>query len=190
MQIRHYKKFLVSVLFFSLSVSLGYSKTMIEVKKFDVKLFRPSAANFVTSGPGISRSPNANSKWAQLIVKYKTNAKWLNMVEFKFYAQLGRGKKAIIVSDNCKYINVQKGNIHYAVMYIHPNTLARYGDVERAVVEVWSEDALQKRDYYPSKPSKKWWEKLEPLKGLLLNSHFVPFSIQTPDIAENLKANV
>lgn len=161
-------------------------KKLVDVKKIEVREMRQGRINLKTNSGGVSQTA-AQNIWKMITIRYKTNEKWISPLEFKFYVQLGNGKKAVIGVGRSSYLDVGEGNNHYAVAYIRPNTLKRYGDLTKAVIEIWYQDELLAVEHFPSKSQKEWWKATTLETGLVVNAHETPFYYQGPDAGETLE---
>ena len=90
----------------------------------------------------------------------------------------------VLFRGSSTYMNVQQGR-RYSVMFVHPNTLERYGDIDSVAVVVSHQG---RRVDYKSKSSRKpgWWEKLPPVDGQLIPRNKSPFSVLLTDEYEML----
>lgn len=123
-------------------------------------------------------------EWFQLRTEYETEASWVDDLTFTYYAlfrpdpreanlRLDPNRPYVLLRGRVAYINVPEGR-HQSVMFIHPRTLARLGDVGRIAVVV----SHQGRPIaYASEPSGSpgWWEQLSPVDGQLFTRHQTPF---------------
>ena len=123
---------------------------------------------------------NARVKeWYQIVTTYETDPEWLDAVEFTYYALVRntknpKGPPQTLFKGDATYINVQKGR-HKSDMFLHPSTLARFGEVQAVAVLVKVEGRLVAVESKPSS-RERWWEQLAPVEGLLLNRGQTPFA--------------
>lgn len=184
----YYRRFIflmISIIIFGLPSGFAKTRKPIDIKKFEIREKKPAKINFVTTTQRVRHVYTSKQIWTELIIRYKTKKKWIDHIEFKFYAQLGKGKKSIIIFGKSNYQNVPEGREHIAASYIHPRMLERYGPVERAVVEVWMDNELMLTQNYKGKSSKKWWQK-DGLVAGMSSSFFTPFNLNAPDQDEQL----
>ena len=92
----------------------------------------------VTTGAG-TRSASIAKKWLQIETEFDSNPEWADDVTLKYYALVGKGREARLFGGEVTYINVQRGQRHLSAMFMHPNTVERYGRgrVESVHVEIW-----------------------------------------------------
>ena len=83
------------------------------------------------------------------------------------------------------YVNIQKGK-HKSDMYLHPSTIARYGDVQRVGVVISSQGRVLAMESLPAN-NQRWWEQLTPLDGYVLNRMQTPFAMIYFDDYEAIK---
>ncbi|MBN1269252.1 MAG: hypothetical protein JXB04_06680 [Kiritimatiellae bacterium] len=127
--------------------------------------------------------------WFQLRTEYDTAPDWIDEVTFQYFV-LVRGKEArarpTVLKGEITYVNVEKGNRHQSVAYLHPSTLARYGEVERMAVGV----TYRGQTIWETNPSgaQRWWEELPPVSGYILNRMETPFAMINFDDYEAIKA--
>lgn len=131
--------------------------------------------------------------WYKVEVIYDTSQEWLDEVSFTYYVvvkakqpQPGQSAYTLFKGD-VTYINVEKGR-HKSDIYLHPSTLARYGEVERVAALVNVAGRLVGMDGLPSgSTSTRWWEQLPPQEGYLLNRTQTPFAMINFDDYEAIK---
>lgn len=133
---------------------------------------------------GVS-SPDEKRAWFILHAVYESAPEWTDDVNVTFFALFkpsrsrdvasDPGSKYLMLAGDNTYINVKQGN-HNAYMFIHPDTLDRYGDVEQIAVllkhrgqEVGSLGEPEARE--------PWWTKLQPVSGQLLARGDTPFGM-------------
>lgn len=132
-------------------------------------------------------------EWYKIEVIYDTEPEWVDEVTFTYYVvvkakqpQPGRSAFTLFKGD-VTYINVEKGR-HKSDIYIHPSTLARYGEVERVAALVNIGGRLVGMEGLPSgSTSTRWWEQLQPQDGFLLNRTQTPFAMINFDDYEAIK---
>ena len=131
---------------------------------------------------GVSSS-DEDRDWLILRAFYETAPDWTDDVTVTFYAlfkpdprddkQADPSRRYVLFSGETSYFNLKRGN-HNAFMFIHPDTLERYGDVERIAVQLRhkGQDAGSMSD--PKSPE-GWWTQLQPVSGQLLSRDHTPF---------------
>ncbi len=140
------------------------------------------------------RGPNTQSRnkdWFRVYAEYDTEPEWLDEATFTFYVVLKSSGNSdappyTLLKGEVTYVNIEEGRRHEADMFIHPSTLARYGDVERVAVLVNVGGRVVAME---SKPSSKarWWEQLSPQTTLMLNRLQTPFAMLNFDNFEMIK---
>ena len=129
-------------------------------------------------------------QWLMLETHFTSEPAWSDDVKIKYYVLMGKGKDAKMFTGEVTHVNVQKGNQHYSVMFMHPNTVKRYGAGQvEAVAAVL---------YYENRPistvsdpltNKRWWDDYSPNPGYLLNPLETPWSVIAPERFEALKSS-
>jgi hypothetical protein len=130
-------------------------------------------------------------EWFKIYVEYDTEPEWIDELNFTFYVLIkGKTKDAppySLFKAETSYIHIPAGSKHTADMYVHPNILSRYGDVERVAVEVRQGGRVLERVGKPAL-TEAWWERLSPIEGVLLNRSQTPFAIINVDDYEIIKS--
>ena len=148
---------------------------------------RPLVVKRITGGATLTpeyqvKRNNANARvknWYQVAADYETKPEWLDEVEFTYYvlvknAKPGNGPKQSLFKGSVTYINVNEGK-HRSDMFLHPNTVARYGEVQAVAVLVSVQGRVVAMESEP-KSTQRWWEQLTPVDGLLLSRDKTPFA--------------
>lgn len=137
--------------------------------------------------------PQGRSRdWYEITVEYDTAPEWIDELEFRYYVlmktQKGRTQHILFRGD-VTYVNIEKNMAtrHKSAVYIHPSTLARYGEVERIAVLIYHEGRLEDMESDPS-TKQRWWEQLTPQRGYILNRMQTPFAMINFDDYEAIKA--
>lgn len=132
-------------------------------------------------------------EWFQIVVDYDTDPEWVDEASFTYYVlvkarQQTAGRSPFtLFKGEVTYINIEKGR-HRSDIFIHPSTIARYGDVERVAVQVNVGGRLVAMDGLPQgSASQRWWEQLNPQDGYLLNRMQTPFAMINFDDYEAVK---
>jgi len=162
------------------------SKGPIAVRKLDgLKVLSP-----IYAVKGMQGNVSRPKEWFQISIEYDTEPEWLDQLDFTFYVLVkGKSKDAPAYSlfkAETSYINIPAGRKHIADMYIHPNIVGRYGDVERVAVEIRQGGRILERIGKPAL-TEAWWERLSPIEGMLLNRGQTPFSNVNIDDYEIIK---
>jgi hypothetical protein len=107
----------------------------------------------------------------------------------KYYVLLGQGDKARTFVGEMTYVNVPRGSRHASAMFMHPNTIQRYGggQVQAVAVQLFYRGRLVDQSSYPPS-SDRWWERLTPISGLVLPPRDTPWSVEAFDKYESPKS--
>ncbi len=132
--------------------------------------------------------------WYKVEVIYDTETEWLDEVSFTYYvvvkaakATPGRNSLFTLFKGDVTYINVERGR-HKSDIYLHPSTIARFGEVERVAAVVNVGGRLVAMEGKPDgSVSQRWWEQLSPQDGYLLNRMQTPFAMINFDDYEAIK---
>jgi hypothetical protein len=126
--------------------------------------------------------------WFVATAQYRTAPEWIDELTFTYYilvrAKTGAQKFTLFKGD-VTYVNIQKGD-HKSDIYLHPSTLARYGDVERVAVVVNAQGRVVAMESLPSSNT-RWWEQLTPVEGYALNRLQTPFAMINFDDYEAIR---
>ena len=128
--------------------------------------------------------------WYRLVTLYDTDAQWTDELSFTYYVLVKnkdpKGPPRSLFRGKVTYVNIEKGRGHKSDVYLHPSTLARYGDVEAVAVLVETGGRLVSSESLPAS-NKRWWEQLSPIDGLVLNRMQTPFAMINFDDYEAVK---
>jgi hypothetical protein len=137
---------------------------------------------------GQYRSAGRTRHWFQVNVSYETTPEWIDDVTFTYYivtqSKTG-GKKPTMFRGEVTYVNVQKGK-HESDMYLHPSTIARYGEAQRVGVVISSQGRVLAMESMPAS-NQRWWEQVTPQDGYVLNRMQTPFAMMNFDVYEAIK---
>ena len=117
-------------------------------------------------------------EWTQLSAQYSSQPQWIDEATVRYYALArgrGEGPKYTLLRGEVDYVNLEKGS-HRSVMYVHPTTVRRYGDIQRLAVVILVKGQPAAWDSKPAS-KKRWWENFSPVDGLLLNRLETPFAL-------------
>jgi len=157
-------------------------QTGVQIRKIDgKKLQTPEYKVKVTGGQSAKRRT-----WFQITTEYESKPEWIDELRFVYYVLVKGKREYKLFSDEVSYVNVEKGRTHDSVVYLHPSTLKRYGDVECVAVLIYQQGRLVASQ---SKPPKKqrWWEQRTPITGYILNRMQTPFAMINFDNYEAIK---
>lgn len=128
--------------------------------------------------------------WMQIQVAFDTAPEWMDQIDFTFYAlvQSKDGNRGFTLFRNSlSYVNIEKGS-HESVVYLHPSTLDRYGDVERVAVIMRVNGQVAAIESDPES-NQRWWEQLSPVDGYLLSRLETPFALINYDNYPAIKSS-
>lgn len=127
--------------------------------------------------------------WFVINTTYRTDPKWIDELTFTYYV-IVRNKDTssgtyTMFRGEVTYVNIEKGD-HKSDMYLHPSTLARYGDVEGVAVVVSALGQVVAIETIPAAKT-RWWEQRAPVDGYVLNRMQTPFAMINFDDYEAIK---
>ncbi|MGI6087619.1 MAG: Amuc_1102 family pilus-like protein [Kiritimatiellia bacterium] len=145
--------------------------------------------------PDYSVSPSENSRakdWAKVTVFYDTETEWIDELEFRYTVVVKHPKTGAFTLFPCTvaYIDIAKGRNHMSTVFLRPNTVERYGELERIAVEIYSKGELLTAAGLPDTPP-QWWRlpmtNVRTMPGVLLNRSQTPFAFVGWDNYETIK---
>jgi hypothetical protein len=146
----------------------------------------PDYRSLITgAGP---HSNTLSDKWLRIETEFDSTPEWADDVQVKYYVLLGSGKDTRMFVGDVTYVNVARGLRHISAMFIHPNTVQRYGngEVQSVAVQIFHKGQLIDQDSGPAS-HERWWESYTPVPGYLLTPLQTPWSILSYDRYEALK---
>ncbi len=153
-----------------------------EILKKDLKIVH---AQIQTPEYDVNTTEPKSSRrnWAVITVAYETLPDWVDELEFRYYVvvQNKKSNQYTLFPLNVSYVEIPKGK-HTATVFLRPNTIARYGAIERAGVEVFFRGGLLARESFPAS-DQRWWESpnVARVEGVLLPRAQTPFVFVSPD---------
>ncbi len=146
----------------------------------------PDYRSLVT-GTG-NNSNTLTKKWLRIETEFDTVPDWADDMTVKYYVLIGKGREAKLFGGQVDYINVEKGQHHLSAMFMHPNSVERFGqgNVEAVHVELWYKGRLMDQDVTPP-TNFAWWQGADPIRGYLLDPQQTPWSITAFDRYEESK---
>lgn len=164
------------------ATAVGPVRSAVALKKID-----GIGNNGLVQTPEYSTSVNepkytgaGDKQWARVTVYFDTEPEWIDELTFKFYVLVRNAKttQSTLFSGSVTFVDVSKGRLHPATMYLTPATVQRYGQVEAVAVEVVSGGEVVESLAVPDQPA-QWWRspKLKVKEGLLLNRAQTPFAL-------------
>ncbi len=187
------QKIFLGVVFIIFSLSSGFLESASKTKhplvldKINVDYRSKGGSGFEGfESKGLSSLNQANQnlgKWAQIEVQYRSSLAWTDELVLKFYVLTDR----TVLQDSITQINVPQGRRHFAVVYLHPTTLQRYGEIKRAAVQIFHRGELIDTDQWPQRTKKEWWKEYPGREGLLKKEFQTPFILDHPSRYEDTK---
>lgn len=135
-----------------------------------------------------SRSTSGSQNWLRIEAEFESSPDWADDVQLKYYVLLGQGNNTRCLVGDMTYVNVARGSQHYSGMYVHPNTLQRFGNGQVAAVAVqlfYKGQLIDQTSYPPS--DDRWWERATPTSGFVLAPRDTPWSVLAFDRYESPK---
>ncbi len=166
-----------------LSVASAQQASIVEIKKIEPAKAQTPEYKLLT-GQVMAKTRT----WFAINTTYETKPDWIDDLSFTYYVLVRSkeaGQKYTLFKGDVTYVNVQKGK-HKSDMYLHPSTLARYGDVERVAVIVNAAGRVVAMESLPAATT-RWWEQLSPVEGYVLNRMQTPFAMINFDDYEAVK---
>jgi len=141
-----------------------------------------------------ANEPQAKAEnWARISVQYETDVEWTDALEFRYMVLVKHPKTSAfsMFPVAVTYIDIPKGKRHTSTVFLRPNTLKRYGNVEWAGVKIYlkGKDTPVAVAQMPNDP-RPWTAKLPKLttkNGVLLNRDQTPFAQVAIDNYETIK---
>jgi len=126
-------------------------------------------------------------EWFQLTTQYDTAPEWMDELTFTYYVLMRDRQKGVqaLFKGDVTYVTVQKGK-HLSDIFMHPSTLARYGEVQAMAVLVTFRGQLVAVESQPAS-QERWWERMTPTEGFLLSRMETPFAMINFDDYEAIK---
>jgi len=90
----------------------------------------------------VTKTTGRARNWGQIKVLYDTRLEWTDQLTFHYFVLMltsdpaASKTKYTLLEGDVTYIDVPRGNNHESVVYLHPNTLARFGEVVACAVEI------------------------------------------------------
>jgi hypothetical protein len=148
-----------------------------------------NAPNYSGSGADLGGRPSTLWRsWLKIEVQFESQPEWADDVQVKYFVLIGKGRDVKLFSGEVTHINVAKGSQHYSAMFMHPNTLRRYGagQIEAVAVQIFHQNRLMDQTSEP--PARdRWWEQYTPVSGYLLAPQDTPWSVIADERFEAVK---
>jgi hypothetical protein len=155
------------------------------IKLGKVEISAPSTPEYQVTGGQNKRYKLG--KWIEIEIKYETAPEEIDELSFKFTALI----EDKLLDGEVTYVNIGKGNEHYAVMYVSPKAIEKLTGGKAlspaSIGNVWVEvnkqgQILGKESYKNGAPPNK-----PHVNGMLLNKNQTPFAPLFYDRYEEIK---
>lgn len=138
-------------------------------------------------------SKTSTRTWGCICVDYETSEDWIDDLEFRYFVMVVHPVTKVpqLFTKTITYIEIPKGK-HTSDVFLRPNTIDRYGPMERAAVEIWLNG---ERVAFSSLPEAEqpWWQlalvggKVKASSDILMNRAETPFALISYDQYETIK---
>jgi hypothetical protein len=147
--------------------------------------------DYKTSSP---ESQTRAKNWGCISVEYETSEDWTDELEFRYFVLVKdtASNKYLLFSKTVAYIEIAKGK-HLSTVFVRPNTLQRYGEMERAAVEVWEKGQRVAMASIPPVEGQPWWQvavvtgQVKVMDNMLMNRAESPFAYVAYENYETIK---
>lgn len=135
----------------------------------------------------LNSSSTSPKTWWHGYVEYETAPEWIDELEFTYYVYIEDAKTRTtpMFRSTVTYVNIPKGK-HLSDVFLHPDTLARYGKPKYVAVVVKHQGAVVASESTASQPN--WWDRFSPIDGVLLPRTMTPFAVLDYDDFPSVKS--
>ena len=183
------------LLFFSTQVGwarYGESHPRNAKKDFEIDKIKVEGASkghsgfsgFETRGLESLSQSAEKGDWVSIEVDYKSRVEWADELVIQFYILT---EKNVVLKGGQTQMNVQDGKRHIATAYLHPNTVARFGAIQKIAVVILYHGQEQDLAQWPMRTKKDWWNSGKTIEGQIKNVFQTPFIINQPENYEDIK---
>jgi hypothetical protein len=191
MNVRHLVIGIVSgVALLGASVVQAQDSSAVPFRIKNIRKELVKAPSYQTSGAELGgRTASLYQDWLKIEVEFESRPVWADDVQVKFFVLLGDAREEKLFSGEVAHVNVQKGSQHFTAMFVHPNTVQRFGRgrVTAVAVQLFYQGKLIDQLSDP-KSTVRWWEKYSPVPGYVLNPLQSPWSVIATERYEPIKA--
>lgn len=204
-------KMVLFLVFISFMAAMGFSAEMrqkknIEIIKITKEEKKGATRSAVRGGQSGANSAFNRAQWTKISAFYESSPEWSDEVQMKFYVLFlnkspERKRTAVTPKDlytmltgSVKYINVPASRENRGEIFVHPNSLVRYGEIKEIRVEIWykgvMESFMNQSHGISSKEAaqyQNWWTQIASKDGELLNRLYTPFVFDTDNSLEEIK---
>lgn len=192
MSMRRTAQYWVLSVAFLMGTILSFAQAPAPVRPGDFKLrnIRQQlvvAPNYEAAGGAGVSGAALTKKWLRIETEFETVPEWADDLTLKYHVLIGRGREAKMFVGEVTYVNVARGR-HFSAMFMHPNSVERYGQgkVEAVAVELRYQGRLMDAASDPT-TSERWWERFSPAQGFLLTPQMTPWSLSAHQRYEQIK---
>lgn len=159
-----------------------------KIKRIYQQTIAPPDYRALMTGSG-NTGTSMNDRWLRIETEFDSTPDWADDVQLKYYVLLSNGRATRLLVGDVTYVNVPRGMGHYSGMYVHPNTLLRYGNGQAQAIGVQLLYKGQLIDQTSTPPTPdRWWERYTTtVSGFLLNPQQTPWSLIAYSRYEALK---
>lgn len=125
---------------------------------------------------GLNTGSKNNGRWVEIEAMYTTRKAWTNEITLEFYVLT---KAKVVLKGKITQINIADGPRHYGVMYLHPTTVQRFGDIDKVAVRLYDEGELKNTEQWPDYSKKEWWTKYPANEGHMKKLSETPFLLNS-----------
>jgi hypothetical protein len=114
--------------------------------------------------------------WLEIRVEYDTAPKWLNRLDVTYYVLLESDEERgdfTLFTGEVSNVNIKRDAGHFGAMWMHPDTVERYGSV-RSVAVVMKVDGRPVGMISDPDSQERWWERFTPTPDMLYNHYQLP----------------
>lgn len=155
----------------------------------------------IYAAENVTRSANRAKDWQEIKIVFDTTPEWIDQMTCKFYVLMLNNNAQVnktpytLLEGSVTYVQVARGNNHVGCVYLHPNTVARFGEVVACAVEVSAGQTTEEKDDVSAKAKVKgkWWTAIGSEKtvtvmdGYLLSRDRTPFAFINFDDYEQIQ---
>ena len=130
---------------------------------------------------GISRG-RRQRQWLQIRTEFETRPEWVDEMTFTYYVVLHnrraeRGQEEFVLfRGESRYVNIARTRDGQSVVYLHPSTVERYGELFRVGVVISAGGRMLAMESSPAAEG-RWWEQLSPRDGYVRHRMQTPFAM-------------
>jgi hypothetical protein len=173
----------VRIIVFGWMLALAVSAVAQQEPDFKIRTIRRQqieAPSYNASGTGADLGGRPSTLWRQwykIEVQFSSRPEWADDIQMKYYVLVGTGRDQRMFSGEITHVNVARGTQHYSAMFMHPNTLRRYGggEVQAVAVQLFHQNRLVDQTSDPT-TGQRWWERFSPVPGYLLPPEDTPWA--------------